>query len=294
MFHGFETFNIRKMSLTLGEKLRQAREERGISIMEVSEQTRISPLYLEAIENDDYSPLPGGIFNKGFVKTFAKYVGVDENEALQDYTRLVTQQTGSEDNVEPQTYRPEVLTDDRASSSNIITIVFAVVILGLMTWGVLALVSYIQDQQNAAPVVANTNSANTSANSNAAVNANAANTNAAAPIPATNEIKVEFKPLSETVSLEATVDGKKSSLNVAPDAPQTFTGQTSVRLRYYRGFADKVGLTINGKQITPPPAPARGNGIEFEINKENIVQILQSGQFSTAAPATNANANVAR
>lgn len=280
------------MSLTLGEKLRQAREERGISIMEVSEQTRISPLYLEAIENDNYSPLPGGIFNKGFVKTFAKYVGIDENEALQDYTRLVTQQTGSEENVDPQTYKPEVLTDDRASSSNIITIIFAVVILGLMTWGILALVGYIQDQQNA-PVAANTNTTNTNTNANAA-NSNSVNANTAQTIPATNEIKVEFKPLSEPVSLETTVDGKKVSLNVTPDSPQTFTGQTSVKLRYYRGFADKVQLTINGKQITPPPAPAKGNGVEFEINKENIVPILQSGQITTAAPTANTNANVTR
>jgi len=279
------------MSLTLGEKLRQAREERGISIMEVSEQTRISPLYLEAIENDNYAPLPGGIFNKGFVKTFAKYVGIDENEALQDYTRLVTQQTGSEENTEPQTYRPEVLTDDRASSSNILTIIFAIVILGLMTWGILALVSYIQNQQTAP--VANTNTANSNANSNSAANTNSANANAAQPIPATNEIKLEFKPSSETVSLEATVDGKKSSLNVTPDAPQTFTGQASVKLRYYRGFADKVGLTLNGKQITPPPAPAKGNGVEFEINKDNIVQILQSGQIVPATPAANANTNPA-
>ena len=69
------------MSLTLGEKLRQAREERGISIREVSEQTRISSLYLEAIENDNYKTLPGGIFNKGFVKSYAKFVGFDEQEA---------------------------------------------------------------------------------------------------------------------------------------------------------------------------------------------------------------------
>ena len=61
------------MSLTLGEKLRQAREARGITISEVAEQTRISALYLEAIENNDYRTLPGGIFNKGFVKSFAKY-----------------------------------------------------------------------------------------------------------------------------------------------------------------------------------------------------------------------------
>ncbi len=40
------------MSLTLGEKLRQAREARGINLSEVAEQTRISPLYIESIEND--------------------------------------------------------------------------------------------------------------------------------------------------------------------------------------------------------------------------------------------------
>jgi cytoskeletal protein RodZ len=93
------------MSITLGEKLRQAREERGISISEVAEQTRISALYIQSIENDDYRTLPGGIFNKGFVKSFAKYVGVDEQEALQDYGAL----TGSQ-NIqsidESKTYRP--------------------------------------------------------------------------------------------------------------------------------------------------------------------------------------------
>ena len=78
------------MSLTLGEKIRQAREERGISISEVAEQTRISALYLESIENDDYRPLPGGIFNKGFVKSYAKHLGLDEQEALQEYAALLS------------------------------------------------------------------------------------------------------------------------------------------------------------------------------------------------------------
>ena len=48
-------------------------------------------MYLESIENDDYRPLPGGIFNKGFVKSYAKYVGLDEQEALQDYAGSVAQ-----------------------------------------------------------------------------------------------------------------------------------------------------------------------------------------------------------
>lgn len=276
------------MSLTLGEKLRQAREERGISIAEVAEQTRISPHYLEFIENDDYRTLPGGIFNKGFVKSYAKYVGIDENEALQDYSKLISSQD-SEISEEPKTYRPEVLTDDRSSSSLLPTLIIAAIILGLMTWGIFSLVKYVENNPS---VLTTANSNTATANSNSA-NANtsntnsAANSNTAAPLPSINEIKLEFKT-SEEVSVEATVDGKKASKVVKVETPEIYTATQSLKLRYYRGFADKVQLTLNGKQITAPPAPAKGNGIEFEITKENIAQILQSGQLS-APSAPNAN-----
>ncbi len=53
---------------SLGEQLRRARMERGVGLREVSEQTRITMSNLEAIEADDFKPLPGGIFNKSFVK----------------------------------------------------------------------------------------------------------------------------------------------------------------------------------------------------------------------------------
>src|SRR6476659_9462975 len=140
------------MSLTLGEKLRQAREARGISISEVAEQTRISPQYIESIENDDYRGLPGGIFNKGFVRSFAKYVGVDEQEALMDYSQLIAVNS-AQPAEEPRTYRPEVMTDDRSYASNAPTIIVAVLILGLMTAGVLFLVNYLRRPSE--PVAAN-------------------------------------------------------------------------------------------------------------------------------------------
>ncbi len=127
------------MSLTLGDKLRQAREARGISISEVAEQTRISSLYLQAIENNDYRTLPGGIFNKGFVKSFAKQVGIDEQEALQDYATILSEK-GSDINDDPKTYRPEVLTDEQSRLSLLPTILFAAVIVGLIVWGIFAAV----------------------------------------------------------------------------------------------------------------------------------------------------------
>jgi cytoskeletal protein RodZ len=123
------------MSLTLGEKLRQARESRGISISEVAEHTRISALYLESIENNDYRALPGGIFNKGFVKSYAKYLGLNDQEALQDYAALITEQ-GSDANDDPKTYRPQVLTDERSRSGLLPTAIFSIIIVGLIVWGI--------------------------------------------------------------------------------------------------------------------------------------------------------------
>jgi cytoskeleton protein RodZ len=278
------------MSLTLGEKIKQAREARGITISEVAEQTRISGLYLESIENNDYRGLPGGIFNKGFVKSYAKYVGLDEQEALKDYANLIAEQ-GETNIEETKTYRPEVLTDDRNGSSSLPTIIFAVIILGLLAWGAFALVNYLRENQNSAAT-------NTAANSNKAGNSNSNSSSASPtpqPMPASNEIKVEFKALTEKINVKSTIDGKESTADVLPGTPATYTGQQSVRLRYYRGFtADKIQLTINGKVIAAPAAPAnpKMQGIEFEINKDNIQQIWQSGTINLETPAApNANTN---
>ncbi|MBS1792719.1 MAG: helix-turn-helix domain-containing protein [Acidobacteria bacterium] len=277
------------MSLTLGEKLRQAREERGISISEVAEQTRISPHYLDSIENDDYRTLPGGIFNKGFVKSYAKYVGLDEQEALQDYARLISSQDGEQED-QPKTYRPEVLTDDRASSSMLPTIIFAVIILGLMTWGLLKLVDYIQNQPS-----------QPAANTNTAANPPAGNTNAAPvnantsqPLPSTNEIAAEIK-VTEDVATTVVVDGKTSFPTVKPDAPFAVKAESSLKVSYSKSKAAAVQLTLNGKPVTlPAQGPPNQATIRFEINKENIVQILQSGQIAGGTPpAGAANTNTA-
>lgn len=264
--------------MTLGEKLRQAREERDISISEVAEQTRISPLYIEAIENDDYSPLPGGIFNKGFIKSFAKFVGVDEEEALQDYARQLAQQNEGQASVEPKTYRPEVLTDDR-SKPLLPTIIIATIILAFMVWGILALVSYLPEQQSQ-PAAANTNTANTNAVNPA--NTDTANTNAAAPIPAVDTIKAELKTSTAPVSFTYVQDGRTGTKEVPSGESLNLQANQSLKFSFAKSLASTLQLTLNGRQIKLPTEPAnpRRIAIEIEINKENIGQILQSGEIS--------------
>jgi cytoskeletal protein RodZ len=273
------------MSLTLGEKLRQAREERGISISEVAEQTRISAMYLDLIENDDYRTLPGGIFNKGFVKSYAKYVGLDEQEALQDYAQVVAADE-SENPDESRTYRPEVLTDDRTSGSMIPTVIFAVIILGLMTWGILALVNYIQQNQNH-PAVAN---ANTNSGSNANTAGANSSTQPASNPPAMGAIKVEVKTTGEDIAFSANLDGKNSYPTATLSAPVVFEPKEALEFSYLRLKAAFARLTINGKEIPLPTeaTDAKGKYIQIKINAETLPQMWQSGRAVAGAPSADA------
>lgn len=75
-----------------GERLRREREMRGISLNEISESTKISRRHLEALENEDFDALPGGVFNRGFVRAYARFVGIDEEQAVTDYNAVSQEQ----------------------------------------------------------------------------------------------------------------------------------------------------------------------------------------------------------
>src|SRR5437762_2602567 len=99
------------MTQSIGEKLRLQRETRGIALRDISEQTRISMRYLEAIEVDDYRRLPGGIFNRSFIRAYAKFIGYDENDAIEDYAQTLRERGEADDDETPKPFRSLVYTD---------------------------------------------------------------------------------------------------------------------------------------------------------------------------------------
>src|SRR3954469_17604243 len=70
---------------SFGERIKREREMRGVSLEEIAESTKIGKRNLEALETEDFDKLPGGIFNKGFVRAYAKYLGLDEDQAVTDF-----------------------------------------------------------------------------------------------------------------------------------------------------------------------------------------------------------------
>lgn len=82
---------------SLGKEFKAAREAKGFSLKEISETSRISLRYLEAIEKDELDTLPGGFFVKGMIRNYAKAVGLDSEEMVEKYRRAGILNSSPED-----------------------------------------------------------------------------------------------------------------------------------------------------------------------------------------------------
>jgi cytoskeleton protein RodZ len=68
-----------------GSRMRQVREQRGVSLRQIAEATKISVSQLEALERNDISRLPGGIFSRAFVRSYAAEIGADPEQTVRDF-----------------------------------------------------------------------------------------------------------------------------------------------------------------------------------------------------------------
>lgn len=73
----------------IGDKLRSAREAKGLSIADIEKATKIQSRYLEAIEQNDFDKLPGDFYVRAFIRQYAQIVGLDGKELLSDYKQDV-------------------------------------------------------------------------------------------------------------------------------------------------------------------------------------------------------------
>jgi cytoskeletal protein RodZ len=76
---------------TFGDKFRRERERQGIKLEDVSNSTKIGSRMLRAIEEEHFDQLPGGVFNKGFIRAYAKHLGLDEEETITGYVAALNQ-----------------------------------------------------------------------------------------------------------------------------------------------------------------------------------------------------------
>jgi cytoskeleton protein RodZ len=127
---------------TLGQELKRLREDRGISLHQISEATHLGVRFLQAIENDTYDILPGGIFNRAFVRKFAKQVGMDEEQALALYERQL-EEMGEEEAPRGSYLRAEEFEEKQPGNSWLLSAIMFLVLCA----GAYAAAQYFKGQQ---------------------------------------------------------------------------------------------------------------------------------------------------
>lgn len=120
---------------TFGTRLRVEREQRGITLDQISRSTKIGTRFLQALEQDRFDQLPGGIFNKGFIRAYARFLGLDEEQAVSDY--LAATSPGDPSPAVPETAVPVQAESERASSLpwGTFAMVLLVIALSFAVWG---------------------------------------------------------------------------------------------------------------------------------------------------------------
>lgn len=259
------------MAANFGEELRLAREARGISLREISEQTRISMRYLEAIEANDYKRLPGGIFNRSFIKAYARHVGFDEQAALEGYTRTAREQGDAGDEVATTPYQSRVYTDGN-SRSPLVTLALTILILAVLSLGVWGAKHWYERREAARESGAPQSTQQPAPSSSSTSTTPAAPSNAAAPAVPAGTFHIQVKARGESVWISTQLDDSKkaSGFVLQADEAREFDPQARLKLGYAQSKAKALEVNINGRAARVPQDKA-----ELLITKETYEQLLQ-------------------
>ena len=128
---------------SVGENLKNEREARDISLREVAEYTKISARFLQAIEEERLEILPGGIFNKSFVRHYAAYLGLDEQQTVAEYFEEVVQDQEVGNPLEAASPKDEML---QPTGGNLRSI-FAAIVLGIIVVGIAYAIYRLTDRE---------------------------------------------------------------------------------------------------------------------------------------------------
>jgi cytoskeleton protein RodZ len=267
------------MATSFGEQLRAARESRGVTLRQISDHTRIPMRYLEAIENNDYRPLPGGIFNRSFIKKYANYIEFDEVAALEGYSRTSREQ-GNSDEVSTSPRISNVYTDTSSNRSPFVTLLMMAGILAILSLGVYAALHWYQrrgtETGNASPIEQQ-NPESTASNGIGASTTAKTSTTPATTIPASGEFKIQVKAVGLPVWVEFSPDDAKPvDAILQPGDARQFSPTQKLGLKLAKINTNALEVSVNGRTAKLPyDTSGKGNSAEIVITKDDYAKYLQ-------------------
>ena len=223
----------RLSTIPIGETLRSAREEQGKSIAEAATATRIRSSYLEALEQERFDELGGSVYAKGFLRSYASFLGLDPEPLLAAYR-------AREPADRPAFERPPKILGTmqvrrRSPSWVTIGIVGAAVVLGVGVYSLVRPTSGPAQTPAPAPPAAPTTTV-----------ASLAQATTTTTLPQIQGVKLELRYRAPCWT-KVTADGTVVFQGILGTAPTTRTFTAKQTIDLVLGAAGAVDLTVNGK-----------------------------------------------
>jgi cytoskeleton protein RodZ len=245
----------------LGFRLKSAREASGVALRDIAAKTKISVSALEALERSDFSRLPGGIFSRAFVRSYAIAVGLDPETTVQEFLAEIKQSESEAARVASE--RPEVTPEDRAflerqkRAIRLLQIAAVLVVIAAGTGAALAWMKWTKT----AP--AGTSPASSAPSASSAPQA-------AAPSPSAPP-QGASQPSSPPPSSSARGADPVPSRGTAPASPPAASPASN----------QTQPVTVVPPEPPPPvPVPAEPLTIEFEVTSVCFVEVASDGRVS--------------
>ena len=280
---------------TFGDSLKREREMRGVTLEEISAATRIAERFLKAIENDQWDQLPGGVFNRGFVRAMARYLGLDEENIVAEYTLAV----GDRPTVPVWTGSPPTVTPDQPWLAWGVS---AIIILALLvgSWfGVRRLFAWRAARHAAQPPALTAESAAAIKHDESqippelATPSTASHTAAATPVgtpgamsaaPDGGSSAAPASPVSDRFELKVGA-AKKTRITVTADKDVVYRGTIKAGENQFFSAADHfqvsakdagaLHLELNGKPI--PPIGLSGHSAKVTLTRDSLKETTGGG-----------------
>ena len=122
----------------IGNSLREARERQGLGYPEIELATKIRAKYIRALEEEDFTAIPGDAYIRGFLRSYADYLGLDGDVYVDEYaSRFIT---SWRDELPPRAERPRIRTRGRPVDRRVVLLaIAAVVVIGLLVFAAFSL-----------------------------------------------------------------------------------------------------------------------------------------------------------
>ena len=245
----------------VGYTLRQERERQELSIEDIEQGTSIRALYIEAIENGEYDQLPGTVYTKGFIKNYAKFLGMDADAVVKEFVADIAELTAeaeakaaaenaAENPDKPAEVKPvkpekkplgHSIADAQNRSSSGMLIIAAVVLIAALAGGAWSLLSSSDDVATVNPPVQQTQPVEPEPTPEPTPVANAN------PVPNPDVLNIEAR-FSNRCWILVTIDGVVAQEGIM-DAGQSLSWEGKENITFRLGNAGAVEFFRDGKSL---------------------------------------------